>query len=138
MNLGGDVGGSFCACGSWRRLIRARRKERGSIDFDLPEAEIVLDLQGQPEDIVRSERNRAHFLIEEFMIAANEAVAEFLEESGAPAPFRIHEEPDPGKVEEFRRYIHNFGYTLKGGPELKPGDFQELVSASRRASPRRA
>lgn len=108
-------------------LIRARRKERGSIDFDLPEAEIVLDISGRPEDIVKSERNRAHFLIEEFMIAANEAVAAFLEKSGQPTPFRIHEPPSPEKVEEFRRFIHNFGYTLKTRGDVRPADFQELV-----------
>lgn len=113
----------------WRlaSLIRARRKERGSIDFDLPEAEIILDLSGRPEDIVKSERNNAHFLIEEFMIAANEAVAEFLEKSGTPAPFRIHESPSGEKVEEFRQFIHNFGYTLITRGEVKPGDFQSLV-----------
>lgn len=108
-------------------LIRARRKERGSIDFDLPEAEIILDLSGKPEDIVKSERNRAHFLIEEFMIAANEAVAAHLEKTGIPTPFRIHEPPAPEKIEEFRRFIHNFGYTLKTRGDVRPGDFQELV-----------
>lgn len=108
-------------------LIRARRRERGSIDFDLPQAEIVLDLGGKPEDIVKAERNNAHLLIEEFMIAANEAVAEHLEKSGAPAAFRIHEPPLAEKVEDFRRFIHNFGYTLKTRAELKPSDFQELA-----------
>jgi len=110
------------------RVIRARRKERGSIDFDLPEAEIVLDLQGQPEDIVRSERNRAHFLIEEFMIAANEAVAEFLEDKRIPAPFRVHEEPDDLKIQGFRNFIHNFGYYLGSVGKVKPADLQELAS----------
>jgi ribonuclease R len=107
--------------------IRARRKERGSIDFDLPSAQIILDLRGRPEDIVRSERNNAHLLIEEFMIAANEAVAEHLEGQKLRAPFRIHAPPDAEKVEEFRRFIHNFGYTLKGIRRVVPGDFQDLV-----------
>jgi ribonuclease R len=107
--------------------IRARRKERGSIDFDLPAAQIILDLRGRPEDIVRSERNNAHLLIEEFMIAANEAVAEHLESKQLRAPFRIHAPPDADKVEEFRRFIHNFGYTLKGIRKVVPGDFQDLV-----------
>ncbi|MBI5442605.1 MAG: ribonuclease R [Deltaproteobacteria bacterium] len=112
--------------GELARAIRARRRDRGSIDFDLPEAEIVLDLQGRPEDVVRSERNWAHYLIEEFMIAANEAVAEFLEEARIPCPFRTHGEPSAERMEEFRRFVHNFGYTLKVRQKPKPQDFQDL------------
>ena len=121
-----DVTAGLLRMGALARSIRARRQDRGSIDFDLPEAEIVLDLQGRPEDIVRSERNWAHYLIEEFMIAANEAVAEFLEGARIPCPYRVHGEPDPAKVDEFRRFVHNFGYTLKGKQKLRPADFQEL------------
>lgn len=123
----GETAGDLARMWRLASLIRARRKERGSIDFDLPEAEIILDVSGRPEDIVKSERNNAHFLIEEFMIAANEAVAEFLEKSGIPAPYRIHEPPSAEKVEEFRRFIHNFGYTLKTRGDVRPGDFQSLV-----------
>lgn len=121
-----DVVPGLLKMGELARTIRTRRKDRGSIDFDLPEAEIVLDVQGRPEDIVRSERNWAHFLIEEFMIAANEAVAEFLDGARIPCPFRVHGEPDPDKVEDFRRFVHNFGYTLKGRQRLHPRDFQDL------------
>ncbi|PLX41989.1 MAG: ribonuclease R [Deltaproteobacteria bacterium] len=123
-----DISSSLFNMWELARVIRARRKERGSIDFDLPEAEIVLDLQGQPEDIVRSQRNRAHFLIEEFMIAANEAVAEFLDGRHIPAPFRVHEEPDEVKMEGFRRFIHNFGYYLGSVGKVRPADLQELAS----------
>ncbi|NTU60105.1 MAG: VacB/RNase II family 3'-5' exoribonuclease, partial [Deltaproteobacteria bacterium] len=122
-----DVVPSLLAMGELARSIRSRRRDRGSIDFDLPEAEIVLDLQGKPEDIIRSERNWAHFLIEEFMIAANEAVAEFLEEGRIPCPYRVHAEPAADRVEEFRRFVHNFGYTLKGKQKLHPRDFQDLA-----------
>ncbi|MBI5015673.1 MAG: ribonuclease R [Deltaproteobacteria bacterium] len=122
-----DVVPSLLAMGELARAIRSRRRDRGSIDFDLPEAEIVLDLQGKPEDIVKSERNWAHFLIEEFMIAANEAVAEFLEEHRIPCPYRVHAEPANDRVEEFRRFVHNFGYTLKGKQKLHPRDFQDLA-----------
>ena len=76
------------------RLLRARRLSRGSIDFDLPEPEVILDTQGRPEEIIRRERHFAHFIIEEFMIAANEAVARFLTEKGYPLLYRVHEEPD--------------------------------------------
>ncbi|GAB4257634.1 MAG: ribonuclease R [Deferrisomatales bacterium] len=122
-----DVTPALLRMGQLARAVRTRRQDRGSIDFDLPEAEIILDLQGRPEDIVRSERNWAHFLIEEFMIAANEAVAEFLAEAAIPCPYRVHEEPDPEKVEDFRRFVHNFGYTLRGRQRLHPRDFQDLT-----------
>ena len=67
-------------------ILRNKRLKRGSLDFDLPEPEVLLDLQGMPEAIVRAERNFAHMIIEEFMIAANEAVAEHLEGLGIPIP----------------------------------------------------
>ena len=74
-------------------LIYANRKARGNLDFDLPEAEIVLDLQGLPENIVRAERNIAHRIIEEFMIAANEAVARELTAKDFPTLYRVHAGP---------------------------------------------
>ncbi len=86
-------------------LIRQRRMARGSLDFDLPEPEVLLDIQGRPEAIIKSERNLAHMIIEEFMIAANEAVAEHLTALGLPALYRIHEPPDPRKVEEALRVL---------------------------------
>ena len=73
--------------------LRQRRMERGALDFDLPEPEVILNLQGETEDIIRAERNLAHQIIEEFMIAANEAVAHFMEEKGFPFIYRIHEPP---------------------------------------------
>jgi ribonuclease R len=97
--------------------LTAMRRRRGSLDFDLPEAEIVLDLQGRPEDIVRAERNKAHRLIEEFMLAANEAVAEFLTRREVPLLYRVHEPPDPEKLQDFQQFIahFNYGITLDGG-----------------------
>ncbi len=86
-------------------LLRKRRLERGSLDFDLPEPEVLLDIQGTPEAILRAERNFAHMIIEEFMIAANEAVAGHLDSLGVPFLFRIHEEPDPLKLEEIARVM---------------------------------
>lgn len=80
--------------------LKRGRIERGSLDFDLPEPEVLLDIQGRPEAIVRSERNAAHMIIEEFMIAANEAVAEYLEGREIPTLFRVHEEPDAAKMDE--------------------------------------
>ncbi|MFO7694335.1 MAG: VacB/RNase II family 3'-5' exoribonuclease, partial [Vicinamibacterales bacterium] len=86
-------------------LLRDRRRRRGSIDFDLPEAEIRLDGDGQVEAITAAERNDAHRLIEEFMLLANEAVATELERRQVPAIYRIHEAPDASKVELFDAFI---------------------------------
>jgi ribonuclease R len=109
-------------------LLRGTRLERGSLDFDLPEPEIVLDLQGNPEAILRAERNFAHMVIEEFMIAANESVAEHLEGMGVPSLYRIHEEPDPMKLEDIMRVLKPLGRA--GRKTLKrPKDFSEVLRA---------
>ena len=109
-------------------LLRAKRLERGSLDFDLPEPEIVLDLQGNPEAILRAERNFAHMIIEEFMIAANESVAEHLQEAAVPGLYRIHEEPDPVKLEDIMRVLKPLGKV--GKKTLKnPKDFSGVLKA---------
>jgi len=92
--------------------LNKRRSARGSIDFDLPEPVIEFDPEGRMLSIVRSERNIAHRLIEEFMLAANEAVAEYLEKRGVASLHRVHEKPDPKKVLEFEELAHAFGYSL--------------------------
>jgi len=97
-------------------VLNRRRTARGSIDFDLPEPEIEFDEQGRMIGITRSERNIAHRLIEEFMLAANEAVASYLESKQIPTLYRIHEKPDPKKVLEFEEIAATFGYSL--GVEL--------------------
>jgi ribonuclease R len=93
-------------------LLNQRRHARGSIDFDLPEPVIEFDKDARMIGIVRSERNIAHRLIEEFMLAANEAVAQYLEGRGIGSLHRVHEKPDPKKVIEFEEMAHAFGYTL--------------------------
>jgi ribonuclease R len=93
-------------------LLNKRRSARGSIDFDLPEPVIEFDADGRMLSIVRSERNIAHRLIEEFMLAANEAVAQYLERRGVASLHRVHEKPDPKKVLEFEELAHAFGYSL--------------------------
>ena len=109
------------------RKLRKKRIERGTIDFDLPEPEVVLNLQGEAEEIVRAERNMAHQLIEEFMIAANEAVAHFMEKRGYPSLYRIHEPPQQAAIEEFRRFVSLLGYKM--GRELKdaPKELQRIL-----------
>ena len=109
-------------------ILNARRKRRGSIDFDLPEAEVVLDEAGRVESIVEAERNIAHKLIEEFMLLANETVASYLEGAGMPSLYRIHEQPDVLKVEQFEEFISGFGYSLAAPPgAVRPRNFQKLL-----------
>lgn len=111
--------------------LRQKRIERGALDFDLPEPEIVLDLQGEAEGIIRAERNLAHQIIEEFMIAANEGVAHFLEESGLPCIYRIHEPPKEEAIDEFRRFISHLGYKLKKDSDHSPKEFQKILFATK-------
>jgi ribonuclease R len=92
--------------------LNARRVARGSIDFDLPEPVIEFDEMGRMIGIVRSVRNIAHRIIEEFMLAANEAVASYLESRGIASVHRVHEKPDPKKVLEFEELARAFGYSF--------------------------
>ncbi len=93
-------------------VLNKKRDRRGSIDFDLPEPVIQFDPQGNMVDVVRSERSWANRLIEEFMLSANECVASWLENSGAPSLYRIHEIPDPRRVIDFEDAAAHFGYSL--------------------------
>jgi ribonuclease R len=111
--------------------LRQRRMERGAIDFDLPEPEIILNLQGETEDVVRAERNLAHQIIEEFMIAANEAVAHFMEEKGLPFIYRTHEPPKREAIEEFRRFISHLGYRMEKNSDHSPKAFQKILSGAK-------
>jgi ribonuclease R len=97
-------------------ILNRRRVKRGSIDFDMPEPLIEFDEFGQMTGVIRAPRNIAHRLIEEFMLAANEAVAAHLENLGVPMIFRIHEKPDPKRVLEFEQIAATFGYSLGIGP----------------------
>jgi len=115
--------------------LRQRRTEKGTIDFDLPEPEIILNLQGETQGVIRAERNLAHQLIEEFMIAANEAVAYFMEENGSPSIYRIHEPPGQEAIDEFRRFISHLGYkSIKPGHGMRkdsdhsPQELQKILS----------
>ncbi len=93
-------------------LLNRRRVKRGSIDFDMPESNIELDTEGQMTGVSRADRNIAHRLIEEFMLAANEAVASHLEAALIPSIYRIHEQPDAKRVMEFEEIAAHFGYSL--------------------------
>jgi ribonuclease R len=94
------------------RILNRKRQARGSIDFDLPEPAIEFDKRGQMMGVTRTERTMAHRIIEEFMLAANEVVAGYLEGRNIPSLYRIHEKPDPKKVMEFEEIAATFGYSL--------------------------
>ncbi|HVX65730.1 MAG TPA: VacB/RNase II family 3'-5' exoribonuclease [Bryobacteraceae bacterium] len=96
-------------------ILKRKRVRRGSIDFDLPEALFDFDEWGQMTSIGRAPRNIAHNIIEEFMLAANEAVAAHIENSARPSLYRIHEPPDPKRVMDFEELAVRFGYSLGGG-----------------------
>jgi ribonuclease R len=93
-------------------LMNKRREERGSIDFDLPEPVIEFDEEGQMRGVTRAERTWANRLIEEFMLAANECVATWLEDLGVPSLYRIHEKPEARRVVQFEELAASFGYSL--------------------------
>jgi ribonuclease R len=109
-------------------ILNDARRRRGSIDFDLHEAEVVIDEGGVVEAIIALQRNVAHRLIEEFMLLANETVASHLEANNAPSLYRIHQEPDVVKVAKFEDFVSGFGLSL-GAPltSLRPRHFQKLL-----------
>ncbi len=94
-------------------LLTAQREQRGSLDFDLPEPEVLLDIEGGVKDILRAERLFSHRIIEEFMIAANEAVARFLSENKVPAIYRVHEQPEKEKLRDLEKLLDTFSIPHK-------------------------
>ena len=111
-------------------VLRARRDARGSIDFDLPEADVVLAETGEIETITSTERNVAHRLIEEFMLAANEVVAQELVFANQPGLFRVHQQPDPQKLQDLRTILKEFKLTLRGDVEdIRPAELQRILKA---------
>lgn len=109
-------------------IIRKRRMERGSIDFDFPESKIVLTKDGEPIEIGPYDRNPAHKIIEDFMLMANETIAEDYFWQDIPFEYRVHGAPNPEKVERLSEIIKNFGYYFKAsGENVHPKEFQKLL-----------
>lgn len=118
-------------------ILREKRKKRGSIDFDFPECKILLDREGHPTDIKPYERNVATDIIEDFMLAANETVAQHFYWMELPFVYRVHDVPDPEKIAKLSTFIHNFGYYMKtvgkngaktGSEEVHPKEIQKLLA----------
>ncbi|MBM7608635.1 ribonuclease R [Lysinibacillus composti] len=111
-------------------ILRNKRAERGAIDFDFKESKILVDDEGWPTDVVIRERTVAERLIEEFMLVANETVAEHFHWMQVPFIYRIHEDPKPEKLQRFFEFVTNFGLVVKGtGNSVHPKALQEIIKA---------
>lgn len=118
----------FCQMKELSERLRRQRKMRGSIDFDFPEAKICLTEDGEPVEIGPYDRNAAHKIIEDFMLAANETVAEDYFWQEIPFEFRVHGQPDPEKVDRLSAMMERFGYYFKtNGDSIHPKEFQKLL-----------
>ncbi len=109
-------------------ILRNKRMKRGAIDFDFKEAKVLVDEEGKPYDVVLRERSVAERLIEEFMLLANETVAEHFHWMNVPFIYRIHEDPNEEKLRRFLEFITNFGYVVKGtGNQIHPRALQNIL-----------
>ena len=109
-------------------IIREKRGDRGSIDFDFPETKIVLDEEGKPVDIKPYDRNPATKIIEDFMLLANETVAEEYYWRELPFLYRTHEPPEEEKIRQLGTFINNFGYHIHVRNEVRPKEIQKLLA----------
>lgn len=110
-------------------ILREKRHKRGAVDFDFPETKVILDEAGHPVELKAYERNTATKLIEDFMLAANETVAEDFFWREIPFVYRIHEAPDEEKIRKLAVFLHNFGYTMHIGTNtVHPKEIQKLLS----------
>lgn len=110
------------------QILYKKRQARGALDFDTGEAKIIVDDEGKPLDIHVRERGIGERLIESFMLVANETVAEFVEKKGLPLIYRIHEQPDPDRMERFAEFITSFGIILRGNTEhITPKQLQQAL-----------
>ncbi|MCK9478916.1 MAG: ribonuclease R [Firmicutes bacterium] len=108
-------------------ILRDKRMERGSIDFDFPEPKVIVDESGAPTDIVINENSVSTKIIEEFMLAANETVAKYIGGLGLPLVYRVHEKPNSEKIEQFAVLVRNMNYKFKTGKEVSPKEMQRLL-----------
>ena len=109
-------------------ILRKKRKKRGSIDFDFPETKILIDKEGHPVEIKPYDRNVATKIIEDFMLVANETVAQHFYWLEMPFVYRTHDVPDPEKIQKLASFIYNFGYSIKmNKEEIHPKEIQKLL-----------
>ena len=110
------------------RILRDRRMRRGAVDFDFPEIKVKLDENGRPIEIVKRVRTLSESIIEEFMLVANETVAQHMHELEVPFVFRVHEQPDQEKMDRLNALLHNFGQSLPKTDEIRPMALQKVLS----------
>jgi ribonuclease R len=110
------------------RILRRRRQKSGAIDFDLPEPMLTYNDEGDVTGIVKSIRHFSHRIVEEFMVLANEVVARHLESHDVPSIYRVHEEPDPSKVESFADMVATFGFKFQA-KRNHPAEFQKFITS---------
>ena len=111
-------------------ILKQKRMDRGAIDFDFKESKILVDEKGWPTDVVIMERTVSERLIEEFMLAANETIAEHFHWLQVPFIYRIHEDPKAEKLQRFFEFLTNFGVVVKGtGNKVHPRALQEIVES---------
>ena len=108
-------------------ILREKRMKRGAIDFDFEESKIILNDNGKPIDIKPYEREIANRMIEEFMLVCNETIAEHMFWTNLPFVYRVHESPDEEKLEKFRDFIYNLGYTMKVSQDIHPRILQDVL-----------
>ncbi|MBR5225165.1 MAG: ribonuclease R [Clostridia bacterium] len=114
------------------RVVRARREKQGAIDFDADEPKFVLDAGGEPVEIIKRSRGEAECMIEDFMLLANETVAKFGREKGVPLIYRVHEKPDPDKLQIFSDFIAPLGVNTRPlAHNAKPGDIRAILEKTR-------
>ena len=109
------------------KILRAKRTKRGAIDFEIAEAKIILNELGKPIEIKPYDRAISNRMIEEFMLVANETVAEHMFWTHLPFVYRIHENPDDEKLTKFKEFIHNLGYNINWTEEIRPKTLQDII-----------
>ncbi len=131
-----DLVPMFLLMAELSKILREKRKKRGAIDFDFPESKIILEPNGHPIEVMPYERNTANMLIEDFMLAANETVAQHFYWLEAPFVYRVHEKPDADKIQKLNVFINNLGYYMKAigrkgkkvsDEEVHPKEIQKLL-----------
>lgn len=110
------------------RILRERRLRRGAIDFDFPEIKVKIDEQGHPLELVKRVRSIAESIVEEFMLVANETVAEHMHRIGVPSVFRVHDEPDSEKMEKLNTLLHTFGQQINKVDDVHPMMLQKVLA----------
>ena len=109
-------------------ILKEKRKEQGYLNLEIPETKIELDERGRPINIGKYEVTFAHEIIEQFMLSANETVAEKFYWLEAPFIYRVHEAPDLEKIQELNKFLHNLGYKVKANKDnIYPKEFAKII-----------